>query len=306
MILTLTPNPALDVTITADHVAHGDTTRIDAAISRAGGKGINVARVLASQDIAVHAIAAVGERDRAAFAADLREVPHTLVPAPGTVRRSYVLVERDIDATTVLNERGSAQSAEVRAELTAAMSAGLAGAAVLVISGSVPPESPEDLVAGYVRQAHEAGVLAVVDATGPQLLAAAAAGADLVKPNRAELAETVGLSDPIAGARALQSLGARTVLVSLGEDGMILVPPVGPVLRARLPRVLRGNPTGAGDAGVAGAASILAAGGSPVELLRRACAWSAAAVLAPLAGSIDPSHGDLADEVLLTTEPEEG
>lgn len=306
MILTLTPNPALDVTIAADHIDHGDTTRIDAAISRAGGKGINVARVLASQGVSVHAVAAVGERDLAAFADDLADVPHTLVAAPGAVRRSYVLVERDVAATTVLNERGSAQPAEVRAELAAVIAEGLRTARVLVVSGSVPPESPDDLVAGYVRQAHAAGVLAIVDATGPQLLAAAAAGADLVKPNRAELAETVGLSDPIAGARALQARGARTVLVSLGEAGMILVPPTGPVLRARLPRVLRGNPTGAGDAGVAGVASILAAGGTPTELLRRACAWSAAAVLAPLAGSIDPSHGDLADEVVLTYEPEEG
>jgi 1-phosphofructokinase len=83
--------------------------------------------------------------------------------------------------------------------------------------------------------------------------------------------------------------------VSLGEDGMIAVPrdPGEPVRSANLGRVLSGNPTGAGDAAVAGIASVLARQTLPVNIrtvLIRATSWSAAAVLEPLAGSVNPKR----------------
>ncbi len=75
--------------------------------------------------------------------------------------------------------------------------------------------------------------------------------------------------------------------------------------RAALPRVLRGNPTGAGDAGVAAAAMLLAEGApTAADLLRAATSWSAAAVLMPLAGEISPTHRELAAEVALHPYPD--
>ena len=72
------------------------------------------------------------------------------------------------------------------------------------------------------------------------------------------------------------------------------------MLHARLPEPLAGNATGAGDAAVAAAAAVLADGETdPERLLRRATAWSAAAVLMPLAGEISPTHPELAERVLV-------
>jgi fructose-1-phosphate kinase PfkB-like protein len=70
---------------------------------------------------------------------------------------------------------------------------------------------------------------------------------------------------------------------------------------ARLPEALSGNPTGAGDAGVAAAAVALAEGiTEPREILRRATAWSAAAVLMPAAGEISPRYQELQDQLIVT------
>jgi fructose-1-phosphate kinase PfkB-like protein len=82
------------------------------------------------------------------------------------------------------------------------------------------------------------------------------------------------------------------VVASLGPDGILLVGPDGSVLRGALEQPLRGNPTGAGDAVVAAVAAGLAAGCDWEQLLADAVAWSAAAVLQPVAGRVD--DGDIA------------
>jgi fructose-1-phosphate kinase PfkB-like protein len=125
---------------------------------------------------------------------------------------------------------------------------------------------------------------------------AAAAGASALKPNQSELRETTGEADPAVGARRLIEAGARLVLVSLGEDGMLIVDSTDArtPLRARLPRALEGNPTGAGDAAVAAIGSCLAEQVTDAEtILRRATAWSAAAVLMPIAGAIADIYPEL-------------
>jgi fructose-1-phosphate kinase PfkB-like protein len=112
------------------------------------------------------------------------------------------------------------------------------------------------------------------------------------------------------------ALGAGLVLVSLGRDGLIIVPRDGPVVRARLPRALHGNATGAGDAAVAAVCVSAEAGAdlwsadqdahaARIDLARRATAWSAAAVLMPLAGEISARHTTLADDVRITLDDED-
>ncbi len=296
MILTVTPNPATDVTLTVDCLNPGHTHRVPPGARRAGGKGINVARVLTTMGLDAVAIALVGRNDSEWFAGDLGDLPSEFVTVPGNVRQSTALVEPE--RTTIFNETGIAVDPAIWTELVTAVTGRLSGATCLVISGSVPPECPDSLYGDLVAAGRTAGIPVIADATGIQLRAAAAAGATVLKPNASELVESTGESDPIAGARALQALGAGLVLVSLGEEGMIAVPvdPDEPVLSARLGRVLSGNPTGAGDAGVAGIASILeasqASSGIPDTraLLTRATAWSAAAVLEPLAGAVDPDR----------------
>ena len=307
MIVTVTPNPALDLTWHVDRIVQGETHRADAGIARAGGKGLNVARVAHAQGASVLALATSGGATGAEFAAELASspVPHELVPVQGATRRSVALVDEHLGDTTIVNERGINPTTQEWEALKAAVVRALDAPAtkatkpVLVLSGSLPPGAPDDLLPTLIRIGRDAGAIVIADTSGPALLAAADAGATVLKPNAAELAEATGIADPIAGACELLHRGASLVLLSRGADGMLAVT-ADEVVRARLAHPLAGNPTGAGDAAVAACAVLMAQGEKdPTVLLRRATAWSAAAVLMPLAGEIHPSWPDLESALLI-------
>lgn len=301
MILTVTPNPAVDMTWEIDRIETGGTHRADAGAVRAGGKGLNVARVLHAEGIAARAITTVGGATGTELQDELESsaVPHRLIPVAAPTRRSIAWVDRALGDTTIVNERGVSPTPAEWVEFVDAVREESAAASVVVISGSFPPGAPDGLLRDLIAAAGDRPV--IVDTSGPLLLAAADAGVAVLKPNRAELADTTGISDPVAGARELLRRGAKLVLLSLGAEGMLAVSADG-ILQARLPEPLAGNPTGAGDAAVAAAASLLAVDRALdlESILRRATAWSAAAVLMPLAGEISPRHPQLADALIVT------
>ena len=295
MILTVTPNPALDLTWHVDRLTVGETHRADAGAARAGGKGLNVARVAHAQGADVVAIATVGGRSGIEFAAELGAsgVPHALIEVAAATRQSVAIVDEQLGDTTVVNERGINPADAEWAALLGEVVDRLPAARVLVISGSLPPGAPETLLPILIGTGRDAGVPVIVDTSGPALLRAADAGASVLKPNAAELAEATGIADPVEGARSLIERGVELVLLSLGADGMLAVT-ASDIVHARLDQPLAGNPTGAGDAGVAACAVLYAEGvRDPATVLRRATAWSAAAVLMPLAGEISPAWTEL-------------
>ena len=325
MIVTVTPNPAEDLTWHVDRLLPGETHRVATGASRAGGKGVNVARVLAAEGHDVIAIATAGGTTGARLADDLARsgLRHSLVPIAGETRRSIAIVDEASGETSILNEHGAALSPSEATDLAAEAARLGRSASVVVISGSLPPGLGPDTVAALVAELIAAGVAVVVDTSGPGLMAAARAGATVLKPNREELAAVTGESDPVDGAQALLDAGAHIVVVSLGAEGLFLLDAAGAArgIRARLPKPLHGNATGAGDAAVAAIAAALAehpelraAGDADtpdtttarVALARRATAWSASAVLMPVAGALSPDHAALEAEVVVTTlEPRE-
>ena len=308
MILTITPNPALDLTWRVDALVPGATHRVPTGSSRAGGKGLNVARVLHNQGHDVLALATVGGPTGAEFETDLTTsgIPHRVIPVSAPTRRTVAVVDDGRRETSILNEPGAKLGeAEVSAMLEEASRLGRSARAV-TISGSLPPGFGDDHLERLVRELVTRGIPVVADTSGPALLAAARAGADALKPNREELESATGHADPLDGANALLSLGARLVVVSLGAEGLVVVTRDRPPVRAQLPRTLHGNPTGAGDAAVAAIAVELAERGPAASealeaLARRAAAWSASAVLMPLAGDLSDHTAALADEMLVTT-----
>lgn len=304
MIVTVTPNPALDLTYSVDRIEYGESQRVQTAASRAGGKGLNVARVAHQLGAPVTAIAAVGGDTGRAFEADLAAsgISHQLHQSASPTRRSVTIVDRGRGETTVLNETGGPFSAHEWATITDSVTLLASEAQCLTGSGSLPPGSPDTLYAGLVELAVESGIPSVIDASGPGLISAAQAGATALKPNRRELFDSLGIADPVAGARHLLSLGACLVFVSLGEDGMIAVSADSPgvVWSARLPQPISGNPTGAGDAAVAAIALALAEHeADPAVILRRAAAYGAAAVLRPQAGEIDADYRSLEAQLIV-------
>jgi 1-phosphofructokinase family hexose kinase len=315
VIVTVTANPAVDMTYHVDGIHPGETHRVSPPLERAGGKGLNVARVAHQMGHPVMAVAPVGGATATVFRSELEAsgVPHRLVPVWASTRRSIAFVDTARDLTSIFNEHGRPLEASEWQALTAAVEQVLDGhpdgatprCGVLVGSGSLPANAPEDFYPQLVRLAHKHGLPAVIDTSGRGMLDAARAGADLLKPNHQELMEATGESDLRQAARRLLDLGARMVLVSAGADGMYAFTAEAPgsFWKARLDRPLAGNPTGAGDAAVAAAAVAIASGQRAPELiLRAATAWSAAAVLMPAAGEISSRHTDLARNLIVTHE----
>lgn len=304
-VVTVTANPAVDVTYTVEGIRLGESHRVPAPLYRAGGKGINVSRVAHQLGFRTLAVATCGGSAGDQFRRDLAAsgMDHRLVPVTAQTRRTIALVDTVNRQTSIFNEAGPALAASEWQELAAAVVESLDGAGVLVGSGSLPANAPADFYPALVALAHHAGVPAVVDTSGPGIVAAAKAGADLLKPNNHELAEAMGETDLVSAAWKLIGVGARLVLVSAGADGMLAFDAATPGSHwsARLAAPLHGNPTGAGDAAVSAAAVALASGiTDPEEILRRATAWSAAAVLMPGAGEISPRYADLAEALIVS------
>lgn len=302
MILTVTPNPAIDLTYRVASLHAGESHRVAPPAVRAGGKGINVARVIMQSGGAAFALTTAGGGTGLGLTDDLdaARLPYEVVAVTAPTRSSIAIVDDDAGETTIFNETGRPLTSAEWTAVSDAIERLAVPATCLVGSGSLPPGAPDDFYARLVATAAVRGIPSIVDAVGPALLLAAEARATVLKPNLRELAETTGRSDPVEGARELLARGARIVLVSLGADGMLAVRTGSAPVRARLGERLRGNPTGAGDAAVASVASHLAEGETELEqLVRRATAWSAAAVLAPLAGELDPDFRAFEPRVLV-------
>ncbi|MFJ7217881.1 1-phosphofructokinase family hexose kinase [Amycolatopsis sp. NPDC098790] len=296
MILTVTLNPAIDVTYRVAGLAVGETVRVADVRSRAGGKGVNVAAVvrqLGSESV-VLALTGRDEPDEFRAGLDRLGLAHRLVPALPAVRRTVAVVEDD-GVTTSLQERGPAVAAGTRDEVVAAFRAELAaGVDAVVVSGSVPPGLGDEVPARLVELCAESGIPVIADVSGAALRAAVPVGAVLL-PNRDELAELAGkrLHEPgeiAAAGRRLVRDGAAAVVATLGEEGVLAVTADHEFLVRPVEKVV-GNPTGAGDAAAAALARHLARPGlSEVDwpaALADVVATSAAAVLRPVAGEVD-------------------
>lgn len=294
MIVTVTLNPALDLTYQLDgSLSPGRTHRVRAVDERPGGKGINVARVLHQLGVAVVATGLLGGTQGEAIRTRLAELglSEHFVETGQDARRTVVVVGGGV--STGLWEPGPRLAGRHLDDLSHQMAHLISHARCVVFSGSLPPGLPSDAYRRLVALAVAAGVASILDADGDALTDALPAGPTLVKPNLDELGRAVGhdlstLESTAAAATQLRLAGAGTVVVSRGALGLLAVTPVGTWL-ATPPRPIEGNPTGAGDACVAALARGLA-DGNPIdwpELLRDAVALSGAAVHRPVAGEVE-------------------
>ncbi len=287
LIGTVTLNLALDVTYEVPELVVGGSHRGGSPRQRAGGKGINVARVAATLGHQVLALGFVGGLTGELVAEELFDAGLTalLTPIRGETRRTVAIVNGVDGDATIFNEAGPAVSEDEWRAFHDRMP--WAKLDVLACSGSLPPGLPADAYAELAVRARHHDVLSVIDVGGSALVAAAKAGA-VVRSNAAELREALGELSVEEGARQLVSSGATAAVITDGARGMVAASNQG-VWRALPVEQVSGNPTGAGDACTAVVAAAIARGPEPdwPSVLKSAVAASAAAVLTPVAGDID-------------------
>jgi tagatose 6-phosphate kinase len=328
VILTVTLNAALDVTYKVRALRPGASHRIGEVIERPGGKGLNVARVLAmlGHDVTVtgfvggttgrtlrEALATAGAPGAASrvppgpdtgadawpgagdAAAPVRDA---LLPVAGATRRTVAVVDATSGETTQLNEPGPVIAPDEWRAFTAMYEDLLSSSSAVALCGSLPPGVPVGAYARLVRAAHAARVPVLLDTSGEPLRRGLAARPDIIKPNAAELAELTGSHEPSQASREARRRGAHSVVATLGARGMFALTPEGRWRVAAPGRVrgaeIRGNATGAGDSAVAGLLSGLVEGLPWPKRLVRAAALATSTVLAAAAGEFDRrAYGEL-------------
>ncbi len=286
MILTVTLNASLDVSYGVECLSHGDPVRVRDVSMRPGGKGINVAMVLATLGTEVTATGLAGghrgELIRERLAAT--DVHDALVPIAAESRQTVVAVADD-GSFAEYDEQGAGVSADDWETFLAVYRQLLGRCSAVVCAGSLPGGVPETAYATLVAAAHEAGRSVVLDAGGPALAAGMETRPEIVKVNEAELA-TLTRAEP--SGQVVSHYAERTggtVIVTLAAAGAIAA---GEGWRYRVrPPHRSGNPVGAGDAFTAGLLADSLAGAAPAERLAFATAVAASAVGMPCAGTVD-------------------
>ncbi len=161
----------------------------------------------------------------------------------------------------------------------------------MLFSGSLPAGAPEDLYARLIEDAKQSGCKTFLDAGGEALRRGIEAGPDFVKPNAKEAAAALKISidslkDAAGAAEKLCSLGARSVAISLGADGVVYRDEASKnVLLAAAIELKAKSTVGAGDSAFAGFAKGIAGGLSAEETLRLAVACAAANCIAESPGT---------------------
>lgn len=253
-ILTLTINPALDVSTTTEHVTSGHKLRCGPSRLDPGGGGINVARVvqrLGGRPLAIYTAGGpTGEAYRRLVEAE--RLPALVVPIQGSTRQDFTVDETGTGEQFRFVLQGPELSEPEWRLCLGLVADSIQPGGYVVASGSLPPGVPEDFYARIARLAREQGARCVVDASGPALAAALAEGVFLVKPSRRELGLHFGttLEDEQAELDAAAALVAdgssENVALTLGGAGAVLASAAG-TLRLAVPKVDVRSTVGAGD-----------------------------------------------------------
>ena len=282
-ILTLTLNPALDITVSLDSLRAGQVNRSQAQHSHAAGKGLNVAQVLADLGHSVTVGGFLGRDNLQLFEALIqwRGFADCFVRVAGETRSNIKLVEAN-GCVTDINGQGPEVDAASRSALMRKLLQIAPGHDAVVVAGSLPRGIDPQWFAELLGQLKAQGLKIALDSSGEALRAGLQAAPWLVKPNTDELAEVLGHSvtgraEQQQAASQLLASGIEHVVVSQGEHGVSWYR-AGAALHAQPPQVRVASTVGAGDSLVAGMVHGLLQGEAPAQTLRRATAIAAQAV----------------------------
>jgi 6-phosphofructokinase 2 len=288
-IVTLTLNPAVDLSTAVEQVVDTHKLRCDAARRYPGGGGINVARViqrLEGREASCLALYLAG-----GSAGNLLEqmltaerVTSRRLRIAGETRENFSVTERSTGREFRFVLPGPQVSTDEWSAMLAVLDALMPAPRYLVLSGSLPPGLPPKAYADLTRYAHLRGTRVVLDTSGPPLALALQAGVYLVKPSLGELealAEKPLAEEAawLAAARRLvEDQRAKIVALTLGERGALLVSSEETIRVQALP-VPVSSATGAGDSFLAGLLVALRRGDTLRDAARLAQAAASATLL---------------------------
>ncbi len=309
-VVTVTLNPALDVSTSAEVVSPVHKLRCEPARREAGGGGVNVARVASRLGIDATAIVVVGGSVGTQLVGLIEDegIPVVAVEQSGETRECFAVAERSTGQqyrfVTPGPELEEATVDLVARSATEAIDRHPATAVTVVISGSVPPGTRPGVIDELVNSLQPYPV--IVDTSGPGLIEALNSPAALVKPSARELQSVVGQTlaseaDVLAAAvDVFEQSSAGALVVSIGAGGAFLLSADSEPLRLRAPTVKVESAIGAGDSMVAGIAVGLARGLSLPAAAEFGIAAGTATVMTPGTGLCSPGDVEALEPMVVT------
>jgi 1-phosphofructokinase len=257
MIYTLTLNPALDHIVRLDHLDIGETNRMSEELIKAGGKGINVSKLLKNLGEDSIILGYVGgftgdELERKLV--EDEKLKTDLIHVKKGFTRINVKIKADLE--TEINGPGLDISQKEVDELFNKLN-NIKDGDYLFLSGSIPHALDQDFYKKIMESLKDKDVKIIVDTSGHALKETLDLRPYLIKPNLRELEGIFDIrikdrKNLSTYSKKLQAMGARNIIVSLGKDGAYMVDEDGKEYFSKAPQGKLIDSVGAGDSMVAG------------------------------------------------------
>ena len=298
MILTVTLNPSVDIKYTLDYFSIDEVNRVDQVIKTAGGKGLNVSRVLKQLDADVGATGFLGGELGEFIRSELKKecIVDLFVPISGKTRNCIAVIHEGMQ-TEILESGPVIQDEEIEHFLSNFIKI-LPQVDLVTISGSLPKGVPTNFYQRIIELCSQHEKLVLLDTNEKLLDASLKGGAKpyLIKPNREELAGFLGREinsqeDLMValGDQAFQDI--EWVVVSLGSKGAMIKHQES-IYNVQIPKVEAVNPVGSGDSVIAGFASGLSRKLEKTTLMRYGIAMGILNAMEEKTGYINPANID--------------
>jgi 6-phosphofructokinase 2 len=286
-IVTLSLSPCLDLSASVSELLPATKLRCSDDRAAPGGGGLNVARVvttLGEKSVAVAALGGpVGDMVEAALKRE--QVALRKIRVRAVTRENFAVTERSTGRQFRFVHDSHALLPSELHRCAEAIVALAESASCVVLSGSLPSGTPPDFYLGLAGRLMRPGLAVILDASGPALRAAMPGAFFCVKPSEHELISLAGrapegIEDTAdAAAEVLAASAWRSMVVSMGERGALLLARDQDPVLFTAPSVPVVSTIGAGDSMVAGIAVSIARGAGLEDAVRLGVAAGSAAIL---------------------------
>ena len=307
-MITITLNPAIDVSYHLEQFAIDKGYRVENGRKTAGGKGLNVSRVLniLGENPVCTGLLGGSNGEWIRTQLDKQRLQDQFLPIQGETRTCLAILDDSAGTQTELLEKGPTIEEKEATAFLSYFTEALDQTKYVIASGSLPAGLPVDFYCQLAQLAKERDVRFVLDTSGEALRKGIEGQPFLIKPNDEELCayakqSSLTIDEMIAVAKQLCTNGVGNVLLSLGKDGALLINEH-QVIKASIPTVEAINPVGSGDSMLAGMTHALQQGKSLEDALAWACACGTANAMEAQTGFVQLNHvHDLLTKIQITT-----
>lgn len=313
MITTITLNASIDKAHHMDRaIENGTVMRVGSVGNTAGGKGLNVARIirLCGEDVLASGLVGGYNGRYLEKLLDEDSICHDFDHIRGETRSCINILDGQFGSTEYL-EPGCQVTEEEEKNFLERFPEIIEDSDVVTISGSVPCGVSRDVYQKMILMAKKAGKQVILDTSGDLLEKGIQACPDIVKPNKDEMEmlfhmKIESMEDVVAGGKKLRKQGIPWVVVSLGGDGALLFCEEG-IFQGKSPKVPVVNTVGCGDSMVGALAVSLQRKDNPQKALKFAIAVATANAMSSGTGNFDPTNArELLEQVEIMKIENEG